>query len=85
MGKKGELYVARIDSEILKQMSKDVSIEAEFENFFFEKQDPPNVRRATPEEIVLLTGKATFSQGRIGGMLMKPPEDPIAAGKAIFG
>ena len=84
MGPKGEMYVAKIDSALLEKMSKDVSIEAEFQNYFFE-EDPPGVRRVLPEEITLLLGKATYSEARLGGTLMKPPDDPIAAGKEIFG
>lgn len=85
-GSKGEMYVAKISKLDLKELAKDVSIEEDFENFFFQVQDPPGARKVIRREIKELLSFATFTEtSGPGGTLMKPPADPIAVGKEIFG
>ena len=78
------MYVAKIDERDLNKLSIDVSIEEEFQNYYFRNIDPPN-RIATSEEIKRLLSYATFSKGIIGGIMMKQPNNPIEIGKKIFG
>ena len=80
----GSMFVAIVDKSELKQHATDVSIEADYENYLFPDQDPSTARMVTPEELEALRKKATFSKGAIGGTMMKPPDNPIEAGREIF-
>ena len=79
------MYVAKIDEIDLKRLSTDVSIEEDFQNYYFRDIDPPGNRQVTSEEIKRLLRFATFSKGTIGGTMMKQPNDPIKVGRSIFG
>ena len=50
---KGEMFVTRIKKQDLNKLAKDVSIESEYQNYFF-KNDPPNLRNITDEERLAL-------------------------------
>ena len=82
-GGKGELYWTKIKQSELNSLSSDVSIEGHYQNYFF-REDPPNINRATDEEITALRSNTTFSQSGPGGVKIKWPENAVEIGKKIF-
>lgn len=80
----GSLFFAKVPKAELEKYAKDVSLEAEYENYYFSDQDPSTARLVTEEELKELQSKARYSKGKIGGTMMKPPDNPIEVGRAIF-
>ena len=86
-GENGEMFVAAVAPSDLEKLAQDASIDSDIygEFYFFGDVDPPSARKVTPEEIKELEARATFTQGEIGGLLMRPPENFAEVGKKIFG
>lgn len=84
VGKNGTMFVATVSRSELEKHAKDVSLEAEYKNYFFSDKDPSTTRQATPKEMEELQSKATYVKAKVGRMLMKPPENPIKVGREIF-
>ena len=77
-----------MEKKYLNENSLDVSLEDNFDNYFFAKEDPPEIKLATHAQIKKLISYVTITPKigkRPGGDLFKPPEDPIAVGNSIFG
>lgn len=84
-GDVGEMYVVSLKKQDLDKLAKDVSLESEYQNYFF-SEDPPNARRITSEESDALESNTTFSKGNApGGQIMKTPDNAVEIGKMIFG
>ena len=81
----GVLFVASIVPEVLAALAQDVEGDG-YENYIFSRQDPPNVRQATNDEIDQLKAAITYIQ--VPGIAVNPlpswPEDPISIGEEIF-
>jgi hypothetical protein len=80
----GEMFVAFATEEQLVLLAKDVSIESDYQNYFFREQDPPKMRSVTAQEIDELKSYAQFHKQEIGAVTMKPPENFIEIGNRIF-
>jgi hypothetical protein len=87
----GKMFVVSIDTDKLGSMAYDVSQDEGYQNYGFVEQDPPGARMVTQDEINALLAislsedTAAPNTDLPGGKLLKTPEDPIAAGKAVFG
>ncbi|MDP3769356.1 MAG: hypothetical protein Q8R40_00245 [bacterium] len=82
-GGKGEMYFVKILESDLKKDASDVSLESNYENYFF-KKDPSNARKVTQKELDTLESNTTFTKAGPGGLMMKTPENAVEIGKTIF-
>lgn len=80
---KGSLFVAKVSPADLVK-AKDVSLEAEYQNYFFEEEDPPGTREVTEEEMKKLLENTTFTKGALGGQMMATPQNAVEIGRRIF-
>lgn len=84
----GDMFVVSIEKDDLDKLSTDVSLEDNYQNYFF-TEDPPNARAVTGEESALLKSNTTFGGGSPdmpgGGRFMKTPDNAVEIGKIIFG
>jgi len=89
-GGNGKMFVARVDTDALAQLSHDVSQDEGYENYGFVDQDPPGARIVTKDEIEALKFISRNEAGNIdatdlpGGQLLKTPADPVEAGRSVF-
>ncbi len=83
-GGKGEVYWVKMKKLEIERLSSDVSLEDNYQNYFF-KEDPPNAERATNEQLEILKSKTIFAKSKgPGGVMMKTPENAVEIGKEIF-
>lgn len=86
----GQMFVARIDTDALARMARDVSQDEGYENYGFVEQDPPEARVVTQAEIEALMTISQNEAGNTGtpdlpgGQLLKTPNNPVEAGRIVF-
>lgn len=79
----GEMYFTKISKVDLNSTASDVSLESDYQNYFF-KEDPPRARKVTEEELNALNSHTTFTKVGLGGSVMKTPDNAVEIGKMIF-
>lgn len=89
-GGSGKMFVARVDTDKLDQLAHNVSQDEGYNNYGFVDHDPPGARVVTQDEIAALKIISLNEASNIGasdlpgGQLLKTPDNPIEAGKAVF-
>ena len=87
-GGAGSLFVASVDEETLAKLSKDASIDEDYENYLFPKQDPPGIRTASTEEIEALRGARPTQpedENPLSVGMVMHPNNAVEIGQRIFG
>jgi len=84
VGDTGTFFVAKVQPNELEELASDVSLEGNYQNYFF-KEDPPYARTATEEEVEKLRSRTTYAKSGPGGLHMKTPDDAIEIGEDVFG
>ena len=83
------MFVAEVDTETLERLANDASIEAEYQNYVFPEEDPPDARPVTAEEIAALKAATVVTSLKDtdfpgGGDMVQWPVNAVAIGQAIF-